>query len=109
MAVHGGGPEASLASLEIGATTRDTLARLACPGVESSLARVGIGRGEDRGMKGLPDIAETAESVALGAGGATDTTLFPADIAANSDHRFRLIRPHARGGLGEAFVGATPS
>ena len=45
-------------------------------------------------MPSLPD----------GGGPATATTLFPADIAANSDQRFRLLRPHARGGLGAVFV-----
>jgi eukaryotic-like serine/threonine-protein kinase len=39
-----------------------------------------------------------------GGGPASSTTVFPADIAANSDQRFRVLRPHARGGLGAVFV-----
>ena len=37
-----------------------------------------------------------------------DHHLFPADIAANADHRYRLIRLHARGGLGAVFVAVDP-
>ncbi len=55
-------------------------------------------------MEGFPDLPDSAMSLPAGGGPATDTTLFPADIAANSDHRFRLLRLHARGGLGAVFV-----
>ena len=55
-------------------------------------------------IEGFLDLPDAAMSLPDGGGPATDTTLFPADIAANSDHRFRLLRPHAHGGLGAVFV-----
>ena len=55
-------------------------------------------------IEGFLDLSDAAVSLPDASGRATDTTLFPADIAANSEHRFRLLRPHARGGLGEVFV-----
>ena len=55
------------------------------------------GPGEPLGDSGTP-------GTDTGGGPATDSTLFPADVTANSDQRFRLLRPHARGGLGAVFV-----
>ncbi len=37
-------------------------------------------------------------------GAATTNTVFPANVRANAARRFRLLRPHARGGLGAVFV-----
>ena len=55
------------------------------------------------GAEDFLDIPGTVMPLIPGGGPASDT-VFPADIAANADQRFRLLRPHARGGLGAVFV-----
>ena len=42
---HGGDPEKSLAALELGRSTRESLARISNPDVQASLARLGTGSG----------------------------------------------------------------
>ncbi len=91
LAVHDGDTEASLASLEVGPSTRESLVRVAGPDVESSLARVGIARGVDDARD-----CESADSDA--------TTFFPGDGTVDAGLRFRILRPHAQGGLGAVFV-----
>src|SRR5262249_32931691 len=80
-------PQRSLAALEVGASTRQTLDRLDVPGLEGSLAHVG--------------------PAPAGGGTATDpdrTPTFALGTAAAVGQRFRVLRPHARGGLGAVFV-----
>jgi eukaryotic-like serine/threonine-protein kinase len=98
VAAHGGDPEASLVSLDLGSSTRDTLAHLAGPALASSL---GMALASIERFLGIPDIAMPPLS---DGSPLMPTTLFPADITANSEERFRLLRPHARGGLGAVFV-----
>ena len=79
--LHGGDPERSLAALDVHRSTRDSLARAGGPDVEASLAHVGS-ESTDR------DADRTATYAA----------------APGVGQRFLVLRPHARGGLGEVFV-----
>src|SRR6516164_8183343 len=82
---HGGDLEQSLAALNAGRSTRESLARLADVDVEASLAHLGR-----HSTEALFDIDRTAS---YGVGTAT-----------SDGQRFRVLRPHARGGLGAVFV-----
>ena len=79
-------------------------------GVEKSLAAVPAGQSTRKGLVSLgdPDIAGTlAHLTGQGStqGGEFDRTASYAVGAATSDgQRFRILRPHARGGLGAVFV-----
>jgi serine/threonine-protein kinase len=82
---HGGELEQSLAAINAGRSTRESLARLADPDVEASLAHLGspsAQAGED---------ADCTASYSVGA-------------ATTDGQRFLVLRPHARGGLGAVFV-----
>jgi serine/threonine-protein kinase len=79
---HGGDVERSLAAVPTGRSTRAELAALGDPQVEASLARVGSGSTEPN---------DTTATYAVG-------------IATSGGQRFRVLRPHARGGLGAVFV-----
>jgi eukaryotic-like serine/threonine-protein kinase len=82
---HGGDVEKSLAAVSAGKSTQESLARIGGPDVEATLARVGSGSHES--------------NVDL------DPTMTLAIGTATSDGRsFRVLRPHARGGLGAVFV-----
>ena len=81
--LHGGDPERSLAALDVNRSTREGLGAAAGPAVEATLAGVG---------SGSP------------AGGEADQTASYAAGAADDGQRFRVLRPHARGGLGAVFV-----
>jgi serine/threonine protein kinase len=83
---HGGDPERSLSALSAGRSTRERLAELGDPEVNATLARVGPGSTE-------PDDDRSGQTLSLSVGTAT------AD-----GQRFRVLRPHARGGLGAVFV-----
>jgi eukaryotic-like serine/threonine-protein kinase len=73
-----GGVAASLAALPAGQSTRERLERLADPELTATLAQVSS------------------------ATGAPATFTISTTVAA--DQRFRVLRPHARGGLGAVFV-----
>jgi serine/threonine-protein kinase len=79
---HAGDPEKSLASVAVGRSTCDSLARVADADIQASLAQV---RPTDQ-----PDLDRTA-TFAIG----TETS---------DGQRFRILRPHACGGLGAVFV-----
>jgi hypothetical protein len=81
---HGNDPERSLAALELNPSTRESLANAGGPAVEATLGHVTSGSGAD------VEAGRTA-SYAIG----TSTA---------DGHRFRVLRPHARGGLGAVFV-----
>jgi serine/threonine-protein kinase len=83
--VHDGDPEQSLAALAIGASTREVLARVGDPEIQATLSLVGSGSGPAE-----PDAESTAS---YGVGSAT-----------GEGQRFRVLRPHARGGLGAVYV-----
>src|SRR6516225_2748987 len=82
---HGDDPERSLAAIGVGRSTRECLAQIGNPELDGSLARAGSGFTE------YDSDAERTATYSLG--------------LANSDgQRFRVLRPHARGGLGAVFV-----
>ena len=87
---HGGGVEQSLAAVPASKAVRASLAALGEPEIEATLARVG------RSKNGPVTDAEDDDpevTVGLSVGEST-----------SDGQRFRILRPHARGGLGEVFV-----
>ncbi len=77
-----GDTENSLAALDIGSSTREKLARLADPDVDATIAQVGSRSSS-----------------------ATDSTMtYQVGTSTSNGRRFRVLRPHAKGGLGEVFV-----
>jgi eukaryotic-like serine/threonine-protein kinase len=82
---HGGDVERSLAAISAGRSTRERLARIDDPDVDGTLVHLGSASTEH--------------------GDDTDRTASYAVGEATSDgQRFRILRPHARGGLGAVFV-----
>jgi eukaryotic-like serine/threonine-protein kinase len=81
--VHGGDPEKSLAALDIGRSTRESLAQIDVPEIERTLAHVG---------SGSSDIADDR------------TATYEVGTTTSDGQRFRILRPHAKGGLGAVFV-----
>jgi serine/threonine-protein kinase len=81
--LHGGDAEKSLAALSSATPARQALEQVADPDVQASLAGVGAAAG--------PDPYATRDTRSAG----TPTS---------SGVRFRILRPHAKGGLGEVFV-----
>jgi serine/threonine-protein kinase len=79
---HRGDAERSLAAIPAGRSTRQSLAALGDPVIEHSLTQLASGSEED---------ADQTASYALG-------------TATSDGQRFRVLRPHARGGLGEVSV-----
>jgi serine/threonine-protein kinase len=90
---HGNDPDRSLAAIGVGPSTRECLARIGDGELGASLARVGSGSTEDDG-----DPDRTA-SYAVGT-----TASYAVGMATSDGQRFRVLRPHARGGLGAVFV-----
>ena len=87
---HGGAVEQSLAAVPASKATRLSLAALGEPEIEATLARVGRSR---CGASTAADDEDPDRTASIAVGSAT------AD-----GQRFRIVRPHARGGLGEVFV-----
>jgi serine/threonine-protein kinase len=83
---HGGLVERSLAALPVGRSTRESLARVADPVVEGTLARVGSALITQVGVD------------------ADRTATYSVGSATSDGQRFRILRPYARGGLGVVFV-----
>ncbi len=83
---HGDDPQKSLAALSSFGEVRESLARIADPDLQASLARVSAAhhRPED-------DPYGTVNHASLGQ-------------ASSAGSRFRILRPHARGGLGQVSV-----
>jgi serine/threonine protein kinase/tetratricopeptide (TPR) repeat protein len=86
IARHDGDVEKSLAALPADKSTRESLARLADADIAASIGHVGTASTHDADV----DADRTAS---YGIGTATSDGL-----------RFRVLRPHARGGLGAVFV-----
>jgi tetratricopeptide (TPR) repeat protein len=82
--LHGDDPERSLAALSSIGSVREDLSRIADPDLYASLVHVSAARPDD-------DPYRTIGGASLGA---------PSAIGS----RFRVVRPHARGGLGEVFL-----
>jgi serine/threonine-protein kinase len=85
LAAHGGDPEKSLAALDVNRSTRESLAAAGGPQVEATLGHVASGHGS------TDDGDDRTASYAVG-------------TATSDGRRFRILRPHARGGLGAVFV-----
>jgi serine/threonine-protein kinase len=86
---HDGDLEKSLASVPANRSTRASLAALGDPEIEGTLTRV---TRNHNGHASEPD-DDPDRTATLSVGAAT-----------SDGQRFRLLRPHARGGLGEVFV-----
>jgi serine/threonine-protein kinase len=82
---HGGDVEHSLAALSAGRSTRESLARLGDADVEASIAHLGAAS---------THLGENAER----------TATYSVGSATSDGQRFRVLRPHAQGGLGAVFV-----
>ena len=85
LARHGGDAEQSLAALAAGRSTRESLAQIGDADIEASLAHVGSGSTQHDGD---PD----------------RTATYSVGTATSDGQRFRVLRPHANGGLGAVFV-----
>jgi tetratricopeptide (TPR) repeat protein/tRNA A-37 threonylcarbamoyl transferase component Bud32 len=81
--LHGGDPEKSLAALDVGRSTRESLAKIDAPEIEGTLAHVGS------------HSADTADD---------RTSTYSVGTTSSDGQRFRILRPHAHGGLGAVFV-----
>jgi serine/threonine protein kinase/tetratricopeptide (TPR) repeat protein len=83
----GGDPEKSLAVLAVGPATRESLVRAGGPDLEATLGHVSSVRGSTHD----DDVPDRTGSYSVGS-------------ATSLGQRFRILRPHARGGLGAVFV-----
>jgi serine/threonine protein kinase/tetratricopeptide (TPR) repeat protein len=81
--MHGGDAEQSLANLSVCRSTLDQLWEIGDPEMSASLTGVGY-RSTDLGRE--------------------QTATFSVGTATSDGQRFRVLRPHARGGLGAVFV-----
>ena len=79
---HGGSAERSLASIAAGRSTHESLAALRNPDIEHSLIHLGSG-----------SVGDSDRTVNYSVGTTT-----------SDGQRFRVLRPHAKGGLGAVFV-----
>jgi eukaryotic-like serine/threonine-protein kinase len=88
---HGSDPDRSLAAIGVVRSTCEYLARIGDGELDASLAKVGSGSTE-------PDADRTASySVDRTAG-------YSVGSVTGNGQRFRVLRPHAQGGLGAVFV-----
>ena len=83
--LHGDDPRRSLAALSSIGSVREDLSRVADAQIQASLAMVSAARG------GPDDPYNTVAAPSLG-------------ISTSAGTRFRILRPHARGGLGQVSV-----
>ena len=86
-----GDVEHSLAAVPANHSTRARLAALGEPEIEATLARVARARNSRATEFDGEDDPDRTAGLSLGA-------------ASSDGQRFRILRPHARGGLGEVFV-----
>ncbi len=84
---HGGNTEQSLAAVPAGASTREMLTRVGDPMIDALLACLGSG-------SALTDNGPAAEQ----------TASYTVGASTSDGRRFRVLRPHAKGGLGAVFV-----
>jgi len=82
---HGDDVEKSLAAIGVGRSTREDLAGIGDPVIEQTLAHVGSGS-------------------TVGDEDPDRTGTYSFGTSTSDGQRFRLLRPHARGGLGAVFV-----
>ena len=82
---HGGDVEQSLAAIPAGRSTRESLARIGDPQIDATLSRFSSGRTEHDAD---PD----------------RTANYAVGTVTSDGQRFRVLRPHAKGGLGAVFI-----
>ena len=87
LARHGGDAQQSLAAIPAGRSTQESLARIGDPDLGATLGRVGSHPTQHDGD-----------------GDADRTASYSVGAATSDGQRFRVLRPHARGGLGAVFV-----
>src|SRR4051794_5292140 len=85
---HGGDVEQSLAAVPAGGSIPDGLAALGDPDIDATLGQVGVAHPPTHLVEDDPD-----RTASLSVGPPT-----------SDGQRFRILRPHARGGLGAVFV-----
>jgi eukaryotic-like serine/threonine-protein kinase len=93
---HGGSTEKSLGALTVGRSICETLGRVDDPLIEATLALVG----SEVGSNGSADGERTAAYSADG----ERTATYSVGAGTSDGQRFRVLRPHAQGGLGAVFV-----
>jgi serine/threonine protein kinase/tetratricopeptide (TPR) repeat protein len=81
-----GDVEKSLAAVPVGLSTREGLARIGNPAIHATLGHVGSAHGSTKD------------------GDDDRTSTYSLGLATSDGQRFRVLRPHARGGLGAVFV-----
>jgi serine/threonine protein kinase len=84
LAMHDNDPEKSLAAISAGRSTRESLAKLGDREIDATLNHLGSGSAD--------------------VGSSDSTVSFAVGTATSDGQRFRVLRPHARGGLGAVFV-----
>jgi eukaryotic-like serine/threonine-protein kinase len=93
---HGGSTEKSLGALTVGRSICETLGRVDDPQIEATLALVG----SEVGPNGSAD----AERTAAYSSDEDRTVTYSLGTGTSDGQRFRVLRPHAQGGLGAVFV-----
>jgi eukaryotic-like serine/threonine-protein kinase len=88
---NAGDVDQSLAAVPSTRATRACLVELKEPEIEATLARVSRGKNSQRTELDDDDDAER-------------TTTYSVGTATSDGQRFRILRPHARGGLGAVFI-----
>jgi eukaryotic-like serine/threonine-protein kinase len=83
--LHDNDPEKSLASVSSVGSLRDELERIGDPDVQATLPTIASARAPESDPSATRDYISAGESTSAG-------------------QRFRILRPHAKGGLGEVFV-----
>jgi tRNA A-37 threonylcarbamoyl transferase component Bud32 len=83
---HDGDVGMSLAAVSAGKSTRESLARIGDPNIQATLDRA------------------ASAHVSTEDGDVDRTTSYAVGSATSDGQRFRVLRPHARGGLGAVFV-----
>jgi eukaryotic-like serine/threonine-protein kinase len=81
-----GDVEKSLAAVPVGKSTREGLAKIGNPTIDATLGHVG------------------SEPASTKDGDFDGTLTYSVGLATSEGQRFRVLRPHARGGLGAVFV-----
>jgi serine/threonine-protein kinase len=95
---HGNDPQQSLVAISSVGSVRDDLQQIADPELCASLAHVSARREENAPATRPPAQGENDQAEVP----ATRPT--SVGVPTSSGLRFRILRPHARGGLGEVFV-----
>jgi serine/threonine protein kinase/tetratricopeptide (TPR) repeat protein len=104
--LHHDDPQQSLASVASASSIRQQLSRIADADVQASLAVVGSRAGSgDPALTGGARVGAGSSSVGAGSPEpAPDPDATTPELGHFAGMRYRILRPHAKGGLGEVFV-----